>query len=338
MISNLYEIRRQLSDSKHGLLHLKNVVATGIGYKIIAGEDTSDLAIICSVEVKKPKNRISAGELVPPVIRNIPTDVQSVGQIHAFQLPKGRFRPVPGGVSTGHFLVSSGTLGCLVKKNGVSYILSNNHVLANCNKASIHDPILQPGPDDGGKNPADQIAELSEYIPLHFLEKDMHDEHGNKLIKWIANFLKNIISRNKKSSKVRNGQHEPAAENLVDCAIARPLEPENVIHKIRGMGLIQSVRAGELGMQISKSGRTTGLTRGVIKQIEVSARVNYGKNRTALFTDQLVAAPMSCYGDSGSVVLDENNNLIGLLFAGSEKITLINRIENVFDALAIKLV
>jgi len=39
----------------------------------------------------------------------------------------------------------SGTLGALVQRNGTLYILSNNHVLARSDSASIGDAITQPG-------------------------------------------------------------------------------------------------------------------------------------------------------------------------------------------------
>ena len=55
------------------------------------------------------------------------------------------------------------------------------------------------------------------------------------------------------------------------------------------------------------------------------------------FSDQLLAGPVSQGGDSGSAVLDGNNRLIGLLFAGSESTTIINRIEHVFSGLGLTL-
>jgi hypothetical protein len=90
-------------------------------------------------------------------------------------------------------------------------------------------------------------------------------------------------------------------------------------------------------MAIKKSGRTTGLTNGIIEQIDVTAQVSYGTNKTAIFTNQLLAGAMSQGGDSGSAVLDDNNNLVGLLFAGSDSTTIINRIENVFSLLDVTL-
>lgn len=103
------------------------------------------------------------------------------------------------------------------------------------------------------------------------------------------------------------------------------------------IGTIDGLAEGELGMAIQKSGRTTGLTAGEILQVDVTVSVQYGEGRVAQFTDQLMAGPMSQGGDSGSAVLDKNNNLVGLLFAGSDSTTIMNRIGNVFDALGLSL-
>jgi hypothetical protein len=129
--------------------------------------------------------------------------------------------------------------------------------------------------------------------------------------------------------------NQQATENLVDAAIASPLNPEDVTEEILQIGTIQGAATGELGMAIKKSGRTTGLTTGVIEQVDVSVNVQYGEGQIAMFTDQLMAGAMSQGGDSGSAVLDDNNRLVGLLFAGSDTTTVINRIENVLSALGI---
>jgi hypothetical protein len=86
-------------------------------------------------------------------------------------------------------------------------------------------------------------------------------------------------------------------------------------------------------MAIQKSGRTTGFTSGAIQQVDATVQVSYGMGQVATFTDQLVAGAMSAGGDSGSAVLDEGGRVIGLLFAGSESTTIINRIQNVLEAL-----
>jgi hypothetical protein len=333
MAVSLEVARRVLPQVRRELHGKPNVLATGIGYKVIKGKATGDLALICSVDVKRPKSKLSAKELIPPSIQDIPTDVNPTGIIHALQSPTGRFRPAPGGVSIGHFSITAGTLGCLVKKDGRLYILSNNHVLANSNDATAGDAILQPGPYDGGQNPADKIAALSQFVPVQFIEGQIPCQIGSA----VASFLNAIAEL--LGSKTRLLTVRPlAVENLVDCAIAEPSSPSDVKNEILGIGTITGVAEGALGMKVKKSGRTTGITTGTIDQIDVTVNVSYGSNKTAMFVDQLLAGGnMSQGGDSGSAVLTEDNKLTGLLFAGGNSTTIFNRIQNVFQALQVTL-
>ena len=109
----------------------------------------------------------------------------------------------------------------------------------------------------------------------------------------------------------------------------------SVKDEILEIGTIGGVGEADLGTAVKKSGRTTGLTTGEILQIDVTADVSYGGGRTARFTDQLLAGAMSQGGDSGSAVLDDQNRLVGLLFAGSDTTTIINRISHVFESLGL---
>jgi hypothetical protein len=330
MTNDLGMIRSLLQDTRHQLFDCAHVVAAGVGYKFTGGNKTTSLSIVCSVTEKLPAAQLSSKDMVPATIDGIPTDVLQTGPIRVFQSNTERIRPAPGGVSIGHRDITAGTLGCLVKKGGQTFILSNNHVLANSNDAQIGDPILQPGPYDGGRLPGDHIANLEHFIPVAFIGAPSECPTANS----IANFL-TAIAKLLRSDVRMQAFSEQVDENLVDAAIARPLSDEDVSHEILGIGVIQGTTQGELGMAVTKSGRTTGLTTGEILQVDVSANVQYGENRIARFTDQLMAGPMSQGGDSGSAVLDENNLLVGLLFAGSDNSTIINRIENVFSALGV---
>ena len=329
---DLTTIRSVLKENRYELLARPNLVATGIGYKVTKGEKKQTLSIVCSVTEKLPASSLSTKDMVPTTVNDIPTDVVVTGPIRALQSHTARYRPAPGGVSIGHRDITAGTLGCLVKKGGQIFILSNNHVLANSNEASPGDPILQPGPYDGGKYPADHIGNLQQFVPISF------DEQPSQcpLTRGLASLYNGIVRifggvDRLKAVRIR------AEENKIDAAIARPLNDRDVLGEILEIGTINGLAPGELGMAIKKSGRTTGLTTGEIQQVDVTANVQYGAGRIARFSDQLLAGAMSQGGDSGSAILDNSNNLVGLLFAGSDTTTIINRIENVFSALELSL-
>jgi hypothetical protein len=332
MADEFNQIRRILSAHREQLLKRPNVVATGIGYKETGGQKSSTLCIVCSVKKKLKATQLSSQDLVPTAVEGMPTDVVETGTIRALQAPTGRFRPAPGGISVGHVAITAGTLGCWVTKSGQKVILSNNHVLANSNDAEIGDPILQPGPFDGGRFPQDHIANLIQFVPLSFEGESSECPFGNAIIS-IFNLGCKIINSNTRYRLAK----AKAADNLVDTAIAAPLNAADVKDEILNIGPIQGTAQGELGMSIKKSGRTTGFTAGEVLQVDVTANVQYGAGRVARFTDQLLAGAMSQGGDSGSAVLDDNNRLIGLLFAGSDTTTIINRIEHVFSALGVTL-
>ncbi|TET98341.1 MAG: hypothetical protein E3J23_07190 [Candidatus Stahlbacteria bacterium] len=335
MNDDLDKIRKVLEDNREQLLTRTNVVAVGIGYKTIKGEETSTLAIICSVVEKLPISQLSTKDMIPSTINDIPTDVIETGVIRAMKSRTDKWRPAPGGVSVGHIDITAGTLGCLVKKNGQTMILSNNHVLANSNDAEVGDPILQPGPHDGGKFPNDHIANLYEFVPIDFTGGD-----GNggacPIARGIASLLNGMakIIGSKARLQVINIL---IGENLVDAAIANPLNENDVSAEILEIGMITGLIQGKLGMNVKKSGRTTAVTTGRITQVNVTVSVQYGAGRIARFVDQIMTGSMAQGGDSGSALLDNNNNLTGLLFAGSRTNTIFNRIENVFSALRVHL-
>ena len=332
MDNELLKHREVLKSTRSHLLKNPNVVATGIGYKVVNGVKTSDLSIVCSVKEKLAGSGILKKHAIATNFDGIPTDVIQTGVIRAFVPDTRRLRPAPGGASIGHKDITAGTLGCLVNKEGLAYILSNNHVLANCNNASEGDPVLQPGPYDGGVMPGDQIATLYQFIPINFSESQ-ETLSFPRLVNSCLNFISRMVCSNTRFKAVSIKQ----TDNLVDAALARPLNDKDVVNEILDIGKISGTVPGELGMAIRKRGRTTGLTTGEITQVDVTVTVDYGDGKSAMFTDQLMAGAMSQGGDSGSAVVTPDNRLTGLLFAGSDATTIINRIENVFGALGVNI-
>ena len=321
-------IKRQNLDY---LLSRRNVVACGVGFKETEGGITDEPCVVVSVTKKMPEAQLSPADIVPKKLGEVKTDVLETGVIRALQGPTDRWRPAPGGVSIGHMDITAGTLGCLVTKDNQLFILSNNHVLANTNAAEKGDPIIQPGVYDGGTL-NDQIATLENFIPINFGEEPPTCQLATGMesfLNWLAKLLGS-------SHRVMAFQQVPA-KNLVDAAIARPLSGDLVEKRILEIGVPKGSREATLGTPVKKSGRTTGFTTGEIIQIDVTAEVSYGENQTATFEDQLMAGAMSKGGDSGSAVVDEEDFVVGLLFAGSDSTTIINPIQFVLDALGIEI-
>ena len=327
-LQSAIQVKRQNRDY---LLGRRNVVACGVGFKETERGITDEPCVVVSVTRKMPEAQLSPADIVPKKLGEVKTDVVETGVIRALQGHKDRWRPAPGGVSIGHADITAGTLGCLVTRNGELFILSNNHVLANSNAAQRGDPIIQAARYDGGALD-DQIAALEDFIPLNFGASPATCSTATgveSFLNWLAKLLGS-------SHRVMAFQEVPD-RNLVDAAIARPLSGDLVEKRILEIGVPQGTRDVTLGARVKKSGRTTGFTTGRIIQIDVTTRVSY-EGGTAIFEEQLMAGPMSQGGDSGSAVLDEDDFVIGLLFAGSDATTIINPIQFVLDALNVEIV
>ncbi|MDL1901676.1 hypothetical protein FBR02_12995 [Anaerolineae bacterium CFX9] len=167
------QAREAQAHYQEDLLAKNNVVGVGVGYKESEGVNTGEVAVVVLVEEKKPVAALREEDLIPRELNGLRTDVVEVGFLRAQQSPRSRFRPIiPSGVSMGHFKVTAGTLGTVVKDrvSGELFLLSNNHVFANSNDALIGDNILQPAAMDGGMNPGDNVATLERYLRLLFTD------------------------------------------------------------------------------------------------------------------------------------------------------------------------
>lgn len=307
------------------LLKKGNVVAVGKGRKTVRGEDTGEEAVVVNVKKKQPEFKLTRQDMVPKSVDGFQTDVVESGKIRAFY-----FLPVTPGVSIGHKAITAGTLGCFVEREGATFILSNNHVLANSNDAEIGDEILVPGPYDGGTIPDSVFAKLFDFVPLRMGGDQQSDcRTTNMVVKGLNWYLKTF----KHDTRIPAPVRPLSAPNLVDAALAGPVDPSKIERSIPNIGLIQGTGEAKLDLGVHKMGRTTGYTEDRVRQTDVTCIVEYGPGQEALFEGQLLAGPMSSPGDSGSAVLDRSNHLVGLLFAGSDQVTIFSPIYTVLDLL-----
>lgn len=322
MIEN---VRKTKEEFKALLLSKPNVQSVGIGKKNGNGE----IAIIVSVDKKLDEVALPPEAVIPRSVNGVKTDVVESGAIKAFGFTN-KVRPVEPGNSCGHYSITAGTLGCLVVHKGEILALSNNHVLAASNAGMQGDPVYQPGSHDGG-GPGDAMGSLFKYQPIEMLNAECKVANG------LANSL-NLVAGLVGSSHRMQARQETS--NYVDAA----LSTLNVkfVPEVRELGMPTGETACTLGDLVQKSGRTTEYTTGVVSQVHTTVRVGYGTGRKALFEDQLVISAKNCKhfsqpGDSGSAVFDMQNRIVGLLFAGSDTVTIVNNWSHVKSLLDIEL-
>lgn len=334
------KIHVTLQKNKKKLLSMKNVIGVGIGYKQSMAVTTGapKMGVVVLVKHKLPETELEARHVVPKQIDGVITDVIEVGELRLLGRTD-RSGPAQPGRSIGHYKITAGTFGAVVKdrQTGELLILSNNHVLANGtngkdNKAKVGDPVLLPGPHDGGSLEKDIIGRLYKFSPIEKVFTQSSCARAASAEFW-ANALCQFLAPQYKVKVMRQSEEG----NTIDAALAKPVNPEALNPSILEIGDVKGFTEPEVGMEVTKSGRTTGVTEGVIKAINATVQVDMGDGEEAVFHDQIIATPMSQGGDSGALVLDKEKRAVGLLFAGSDKTTVFNKISNVMEQLNVTL-
>jgi len=327
------------------LMSKKNVIGVMTALKVKDGVVTDQMTITCMVSKKTSISQLNIKDIIPVSVGGSPTDVIEVGEVKALGLVeapndvdrKTRIRPAPMGTSGGHVSITAGTNGELLHVDGrLLCIGTNNHVGANSNDADIGDPYLQPGPHDGGSNPADTIGYLHKFVPIKFFNIPSECSIAGKAAS-VLNFFSKLLGH--KTRLI--GYYASNESNLVDAAAVMVKEDHDVIPDILDIGVPRGHIDAEMDMFVHKSGRTTEHTiDGAITSIDATINVSYGGVKMATFTDQIIISQpgFSAGGDSGSLILTMNNYAVGKLFAGSDQITIANHIGNYLKALNATLV
>jgi hypothetical protein len=295
-----------------GLEHLRlpvNPAPIGIGIGI--GSRPGEFSLAIRVRERLPQLDLLLQRIA--ALANNEVDIVTTGAVRPFLTPvdvatlRSPCRPLVIGCSVAHVTSTAGTLGLIAQhtKTNRAVLVSNSHVFAHSGTAKIGDGITQPGKIDGGTAP---IGALLDFVPL-----------------------------------------KPSGSNQVDAAIALPdeaigLQPS----EIPGIGNFTIAAAGGLlpNLGVSKLGRTSGLTRGVVTAVEFDHVLVESEIGNLAFDDQIeikgVDAAFSQPGDSGSLIISDQSQAIGMLFCGNEfangglGVTYANPLPKVMDAFNLK--
>lgn len=318
----------------------QNVHAVGIGRKIVNGHATNELCVRVYVVQKIAASLLPPIYRIPEAVDGVPTDIiesapafvlgtrssrkrvipDARPSVSSVTVPcstgrRQRQRPLTAGISVAHFNVTAGTLAyfCRSLRHGDDpshiYVLSNNHVFADVNRAQPGDDIYQPGRADGG-NAGDYFADLARFVTI------------------------------------RLGGTIP---NKVDAAIARLRQDVAHQSELCSIGRITGIGEATEGLSVRKHGRTTGYTEGRITDDSYDALVGMDHGDpsvVALFQNQMRIERIEPFpaiglgGDSGSLVVSrEEPHAVGLYFAGPPSGTygVANHINDVLNELEIQL-
>ena len=199
----------------------------------------------------------------------------------------------------------SGTLGALVKRGTVSYVLSNNHVLARSGQAVAGEDVSQPGLIDSGCRPRTTVARYSLAAPLG----------GSNVDAALAAVYQNRVD---------------STGAILDVGIPSSTPGVAAV----GMTVAKSGRT---------TGLTCGRVSSVLTDVSVQYQrgCNSGKKFTVSYTDQVVvgSSSFSAGGDSGSLIVNAATaQPVALLYAGSSTTTIGNPVQDVISALNISFV
>ncbi|WP_277207499.1 hypothetical protein [Isoptericola croceus] len=228
----------------------------------------------------------------------------------------GRVRPLRPGISIAHVDVSAGTLGGFVVADprpdvpelpggpDALYALSNRHVL----DGVPGDGVLQPGPADGGTDPADRVGTIAAVVPLARGERASVDA-AVALLDDPQVDLDYPVGRVTTTAEAAPGDEVEKIGRTTGHTHGRvsAIEMDDVLV---GYGPELGVLAFDGQIEVESTG--TG--------------------------------PFSRGGDSGSLVHRSDGVAVGLLFAGSETggpdgtgLTYVNPIDTVLEALGVQL-
>ncbi|HSO85248.1 MAG TPA: hypothetical protein VLQ91_01760 [Draconibacterium sp.] len=295
------------------------VIGVGFGYKEKNGKITENIAFRVYVERKKALLELPDSEKIPDSYKGIKTDViiSFEGKLLSCEDTQHHDPIVAGITITVDDILfdTGGTLGCLTTLNGETSkdnvgILSNKHVL------------------DGGIN-------TSVYHPFF-------DATGTSV----------LISKSKNEGVIAKIYNAGTASNVnfhypgdsdpteypyyLDCALARVTTsyssccPTNcgtkynpVIEQIGPILGVSRVQASDIDPVtpyiVRKRGRRTGLTSG--KVVEVNATYSPATPKHGVILVEPIAdnceglRKFADHGDSGSVIVNANDEVIGLLFS-----------------------
>ena len=290
LIKKNEEINKVREQATKKLMKVPGVVAVGVGLKEVKGKLKKEICFKVKVNKKKSKASLKPKEKVPGTILGFQTDVIEILPAEPCT-DTSKYRPLMGGIQIGSSKSGGhGTMGCFGKRDadGKIVLLSNWHVIVGSGTAIDGERVGQPS--HNGCCSCCACGEIADVV---------------------------------------DGRLSPKTADNLDAAIALlqgqetdAIPEARFINEIKELGIIAGSADPQPGETVWNYGRTTGFTRGQISDDDTVASITYEDygNVTHQFdcweiTHEDDFDPFVDKGDSGSVCINEHNEVVLLIFA-----------------------
>lgn len=334
------EIDEKLEQAKRILLQIPGVLSVAWGYKEKAGQATQQLSFIVMVREKKPPENLSPEETVPGEVLGIPTDVIRMPRLKKLACENiDKFDPLVGGsmISTlkvyqaNHNLQneSVGTLGFFATNSSGArdnvVLLSNNHVLAE-NGAVVGDVVFQPrftGSSDLGYH-----LDASDMHPIGSIENlGMQDNRNYAYSGESANSMFVDCATAHVNTSFSSCCHTNCGTKFANILHNLNQCPDFTSSEVAGVARVTNADLPASGSYpVYKVGHRTGWTKG---KIRTTAANIVDPDNPSIHHDRVIiidelgpncggGTVFAGEGDSGSVIVNAQRQIIGLLFADTD--------------------
>lgn len=272
------------------LLKYKGVIGVDVDLKQVKGQKTDNYSITVYVKRKIAKDELSAEDAIPSEIEGIVTDIIECPNVWPSSEPaeqsaaevkskKPQTGVLSGGldISNQYNLGGYGTLGIVVLSNKVPTALSCAHVMLSP-PPQPGQGVIEPSGPNGGTYPADSIGTVS-----------------------AASYNQFVYN--------------------IDAALV-PIQGRfsNVGH-VQNIGNVTGWGTAAINQSVTKMGVTTGLTQGITVSTTLTWSYTTSLGPCTLFNqikvENVGGTTFALPGDSGSVVVDSNHLMVGMVVAGA---------------------
>lgn len=123
----------------------------------------------------------------------------------------------------------------------------------------------------------------------------------------------------------KNGLLDAAIIKIMDCSVDIGRYDRSKNLKFKGLGF------PKIGDNVRKCGRSSEVTFGEIRSVNCTVNINNNLGSVDTFKNQIMTTSMIIGGDSGSVLVNDNDEIVGLFFAGNYMGSYANNINDIFS-------